>query len=80
MQNGREMVEIWLKQFYRSIRIYLCHFLTDLHVFGLILMGKPVWVGVACWNEELVVRAARTMDHQVLCNMLLRYIRMSFVL
>ena len=25
-----------------------------------------------CWNEELVVRAARSTDHRVLCNMLLR--------
>ena len=44
MQNGQELAEIWLKQFYRSFRTYLCNFLTDLHVFGLILTGKPVRV------------------------------------
>ena len=38
------MGEIWLKWFYRSIRTYLPHFLTNLHVFGLILTGKSVWV------------------------------------
>ena len=44
MQNRWELDEIWLKWFYRSISMYLHHFSTNLDVFELILMGKPMWV------------------------------------
>ena len=46
-----ELIEIWLKWFYRSISMYLHHFSANLDVFGLILMGKPMQVaGNGLWG------------------------------
>ena len=64
------------KPFQNSFSQYYCYipiFYFKFHPKFPFLFHTPMFLMSSyCWNEELVVRAARSTDHQVLCNTLLR--------